>query len=96
MCCLFAIGAAFAPRLTLLFLWIFTPLINRAFGSFLWPLLGLIFLPFTTLMYVLVYSSFYGVYGLSWIWIALGFLLDVGSYSSGYASRNRTARTTGY
>ncbi len=54
--CLFAIGAAFFPRLALLFVWLFTPLVNRAFsGGILLPLLGIIFLPFTTLIYVLVY-----------------------------------------
>lgn len=48
MPCLFALFAAFAPRLALFFLWILTPLVSRGFGSFIVPLLGIIFLPFTT------------------------------------------------
>lgn len=91
MPCLFALAAAFAPRLTLLFLWLFTPLVTRAFASvFIVPLLGIIFLPFTTLMYVLAWTPAYGVTGFGWIWVILGLIIDIGSYgSSAYANRNR-------
>jgi hypothetical protein len=89
--CLFAMGAAFFPRLALLLVWLFTPLVNRAFHfTILWPLLGIIFLPFTTLMYVLVYNPAVGVIGWGWLWVILGFLLDISSYgSSAYSNRNR-------
>jgi hypothetical protein len=40
----------------MLFVWLFTPLVNRACTTVLWPLLGTIFLLFTTKMYVLVYN----------------------------------------
>ena len=89
--CLFALGAAFFPRLALLFLWLFTPLVNRAFHfTFIWPLLGLIFLPFTTLMYVFAYIPGVGLHGWGWFVVALGFLLDISSYGgSAYSNRNR-------
>ena len=89
--CLFALGAAFFPRLALLFVWLFTPLVNRAFHfTFIWPLLGIIFLPFTTLMYVLVYNPVVGLTGWGWLWVILGVILDISSYgSSSYANRNR-------
>ena len=46
MVCLFVLLVAFAPRVALFFLWLFTDLVSRAFGgAWLWPLLGLIFLP---------------------------------------------------
>jgi hypothetical protein len=42
-------------RLALLCLWLWTPLVGRAFhGGWLLPLLGLLFLPLTTLVYILV------------------------------------------
>ncbi len=91
MCCIFALLAVMFPRLALLFLWLFTPLVTRAFHSaFLIPLLGIIFLPFTTLMYVLVWVAPFGVVGLAWFWVVLGFLIDLGSYASGgYSNRRR-------
>lgn len=82
--CLFALGAASAPRLGLLFTWLFTPLVNRAFHSdFLVPFFGLLFLPFTTLMYVLLWQPGVGVAGWGWALIIVGFFIDISSYGSG-------------
>jgi len=90
MACIFALFASLAPRLALLFLWIFTPLVSRAFSFFLWPLLGLIFLPFTTMIYVLLYVPHIGVVGWNWLWIILAVFLDLAAYAwSGYSNRNR-------
>lgn len=89
--CLFALFAAAAPRLALLFVWLFTPLVSRAFQSVLViPLLGIIFLPFTTLMYVLSWSPVVGVTGWGWFFVIVGLLLDIGSYGgSAYGNRGR-------
>ena len=88
--CIFALAAASAPRLVLLFTWLFTPLVSRAFQSvFLIPLLGIVFLPFTTLMYVFAWIPG-GVTGWGWFFVIIGLLLDIGSYSgSAYGNRNR-------
>lgn len=89
--CFVALLALISARLALLFLWIFTNLVTRAFhDSFIVPLLGLIFLPWTTLMYVLVWTPAHGVYGFGWFLVVLGFLIDLGSYSSSaYSNRSR-------
>jgi hypothetical protein len=79
--CLLAIAAAFAPRVVLVVMWIVGPRVNAAFDSFIVPLLGLIFLPYTTIMWVLVWSPATGVQGWDWIWIALGVWLDVMKWS---------------
>ncbi len=90
MACLFALVAVMAPRLALLFLWLFTNLVTRAFSTFVIPLLGLIFLPFTTLVYVLVWTPPFGVTGWAWFWIVLALLVDIGAYSgSAYSNRSR-------
>jgi hypothetical protein len=84
--------AALFARLALLVLWVSTPLVNRTFhGGWLLPLLGIIFLPITTLVYVLVYYiSGSGVTGWGWLWVVLAFLLDLGAHSSSaYANRHR-------
>jgi hypothetical protein len=40
-------------------------------------LLGIIALPYTTVMYLLVWTPATGVYGWDWMWIGMGLLLDV-------------------
>jgi len=89
MGCLLVLFAAFAPRVTLVILWIATNLVDRAFSGFLIPLLGLIFLPFTTLFYVLAWSAG-GVHGLGWFFVAVGFVFDLGHlFGGGYVRRQR-------
>jgi hypothetical protein len=82
---------ALFARLALLVVWIVTPLVNRAFhGSWLLPLLGILFLPITTLAYVLVYDISGSVTGWGWLWVVLALLLDLGTHSSGaYTNRHR-------
>jgi hypothetical protein len=77
---------AFFPRLLFILLWVSTTLVDRAFSGFILPLLGMLFLPFTSLFYVLAYNPIAGgLTGASWIWVLLGFLIDLSSYSySGY------------
>jgi hypothetical protein len=51
-------------------------------------LLGLIFLPLTTVIYVLVIPG--GVGGFEWLLIIVGFVIDLSSYGSGaYGGRRR-------
>jgi hypothetical protein len=89
--CFVVLLSLISARLAVLFLWIFTNLVTRAFHhTFIFPLLGLIFLPWTTLMYVLVWTPAHGVYGAGWFFLTLGFLIDLGGYiSSGYRNRAR-------
>ena len=64
--CLFAILAGMFPRIAFAVYWIARPAsVNAAFDTFIFPLLGLIFLPFTTLMYVILCSPGVGVTGLA-------------------------------
>ena len=86
MCCLLLALFAFGPRLVLALEWIFGHRIQVVFSHWYWPLLGLIFLPWTTLMYTIVWTVG-GVHGASWIAVALGVFLDVLSYSSKAAQK---------
>ena len=83
------LGMAF-PRLVLLATWLFTSRVAVAFhhGLFL-PLLGLLFLPFTTLMFVLAYAPGSGVRGIGWLFVVLGFLVDLGSHGGGAKSAKK-------
>jgi hypothetical protein len=93
MCCLVLTAGFLGPRVALLAWWIFGERVDLAFDTWVWPLLGLIALPWTTLAYVLVWSPIVGVDGAEWIVVALGFLGDVLTYSSrAAASRYQSSR----
>ena len=94
MCCLFTTLLLLGPRAAILIWWLISPLrFNLAFGaSFIWPLLGFIFLPWTTLMYVIVAPL--GVVGFDWLWLGLALLVDLGSYGGGAFGNRR--RIPGY
>jgi hypothetical protein len=73
-------------------MWILTPWVDRATSGFIWPLLGLVFLPVTTLLYVILWNtSGYGVDGWEWILVGLGVFADLVSYGGGMYGR-RPAR----
>jgi hypothetical protein len=88
---------ALLARLALLIVWIATPLVGRAFhggiGGWLLPLLGILFLPVTTLTYVLVYALGNGVSGAAWWWVVLAVLFDIAMHgSAARADRHRVKR----
>ena len=86
---------ALFSRIALLVVWLTTPLVNRAFhGGWILPLLGILFLPITTLTYVLVSYISGSVTGWGWLWVVLAFLLDTAanSYPARSATRARKAR----
>ena len=85
--CLLAFTAAFAPRIVLIFAWIFSPKWNQVFDNWFLPLLGIIFLPYTTIMYLLAYSPGVGISGWDWMWIILGLILDFWKWSAIIQSR---------
>ena len=81
--CLLAWVAAFAPRLILILAWIFGNRWDVVWkGTWFWPLLGIIFAPYTTIMYVLAYTPGIGISGWDWMWIGLGVLLDIIKWSN--------------
>jgi hypothetical protein len=92
MGCLLVLLASFAPRVALALVWIFSNLVDRAFSGFVVPLLGLIFLPYTTLFYVLAWSPVGGVNGWGWFFVTSGVVFDIGHWAgSGYTGRQRYA-----
>ena len=77
-----------APRLVILFFWLFTPRVSMVFEGILIPLLGFIFIPFATTAYILVWNPTNGVSVGGWLLVVGGLLLDIGTYIiSGYLNR---------
>jgi len=90
MCCFFTALVFFGPRLGFLVYWLLAPTrVTVAFNNFNFPwlvgILGLIFAPWTALMYVLVYP----LNGWDWIWIGLAIGADIFSYVGGYHNRKQ-------
>ena len=89
MGCLFVLITMLSPRLGIIVLWAFTDYVSRAFDSWFWPLLGLIFLPWTTLLYVLVAAPAGGITFWGWFFVGLGVLLDVSAHVQAYTNRQQ-------
>jgi hypothetical protein len=52
-------------------------------------LLGIIFLPFATLIYVIVYTPGVGLIGFDWFWVILALLLDISHWTASYTQRDQ-------
>ena len=82
MCCFLLLFAALGPRFAIVAMWLFGNRVDAAFGSAIWPLLGLLFAPWTTLMYLLAWSPVGGVSGGEWLIVGLGVALDLATYAA--------------
>ena len=88
MCCVISLLVFIGPRIAGIG-WYFydTARWNAAFSSILWPIAGLLLVPWTTLAYVLMSPG--GVSGLQWLVVVFGLLIDIGAISGGGYSRQR-------
>ena len=94
MGCLFLILIGVSPRLGVIALWLFTPLVGDAFRGWILPVLGIIFLPWTTALYVVGYwigdaAAPWGILG-----IAIGLFLDVALHAGSATMGRRRYSTT--
>ena len=100
MCCLVTTLLLLGPRLAILVWWLMDSVrfklafstdvwpLHLPFPYWVWPLIGAIFVPWTTLAYLIVFPG--GVAGLDWLWLGLGLLVDLGShFGGGYRNRDR-------
>jgi hypothetical protein len=88
MGCLFLLLMLISPRLGIIVLWAFTNYVSKAFDTWIWPLLGLIFLPWTTLLYILVAAPVGNISFWGWLFVLLGLLMDVSGHLNSYTNRN--------
>jgi len=89
MPCLFLILVLAFPRLVLLVLFFFTDYLNHAYQNLLLPLIGLIFLPLTTLAYAWMINSHLPLEGVNLLILVLAVLLDLGGLGGGEYHRRR-------
>jgi hypothetical protein len=83
MCCFFIALFTLGPRFAFLVYWLIQPgMVSLAFDTYIVPILGLIFLPWTTLMVAIV-SGVNGVIGWDWLWVGLALACDIATYAYG-------------
>jgi hypothetical protein len=68
------------PRLVILGFVLFGDYLGRAYATTLWPLLGFVFLPLTTLAYAWAVNDLGGTEGRGLLAIVVAVLLDLGLF----------------
>ena len=89
MCCAIVAISFFGPRVALLVYWLLPAgraQFNLAFNSWIMPILGFIFLPWTALAWTF-FSGQNGISGVDWLWVGIGLVADIATYTSGAAKR---------
>jgi hypothetical protein len=84
--------ALLLPRLTLVFVYLFTTYLQQAYRTAIWPVLGFLFMPLTTLAYALAINANGSVSGIYFGITLVAALMDLSAMGSGAAGRRRRRR----
>jgi hypothetical protein len=77
------------PRIALVLMWIFSTYLQRAFhDELVLPVLGIIFLPVTTIVYAWELNSGMPTTGINLWWLLVAVIMDLGGLGGG-AHRSR-------
>ena len=91
MGCIAALAGLFFPRIVLIVVWLASDYLEAAYDSVLWPVLGFLFMPLTTLAYAFAWHQ--GVQGeiggIGIVAIVIAVLIDLGSWGGGASTRKR-------
>ena len=88
MPCLVGCLALAMPRFAIILVVIFSDYIGRAYQTAVWPIVGFLIMPLTTLAYAWAINSRGSVAGLQLVVVVLAVLIDLGLVG-GSASRRR-------
>ncbi|TVQ50820.1 MAG: hypothetical protein EA377_13845 [Phycisphaerales bacterium] len=93
MGCILALLALITPRVVIVLIFLFSGYLGSAYDTVLWPVLGFIFLPLTTLAYAFAINSNGSVDGIYLVLVVVAVLIDLGSFGgSGAATQTRSRR----
>ena len=90
----FVIGclALSAPRFAILLVVFFSNYIGRAYETTLWPFLGFLFMPLTTLAYAWAINSRGSVVGFHLVVVVVAVLIDLGLVGGSASKRYRAKK----
>lgn len=104
MCCISTLILVLLSRLGILWWWLTNPGAHDApfqswvlpggttLPGWLWTLLGAIFIPWTTLAYLLLYPG--GITGYEWAILVVALLVDLAGHGGSYRHRSRVIYRT--
>lgn len=78
MYCLVGCIGLVTPRLAIVLVVIFSDYIGRAYDTLMWPVLGFLFMPATTLAYAWAINSRGSVEGFQLVVVVIAVLIDLG------------------
>ena len=90
MGCIFAVLALAVPRVLMLFIFLLTDWFPRAFQTQVWPIIGFLFMPYTTLAYLAAMLN--NNHTVSGGWLALlivAVIVDVGHWGGAHKCRQK-------
>jgi hypothetical protein len=87
--CLGLLLSLISPRLFIAFLFFFTNYLDRAYGSFFWPLVGFFLMPWTVLAYAWAMNAHGSVTGIYLLAVIAAVIVDVSSHGGGGARFRR-------
>lgn len=96
MPCLLVLIGLLVPRVTLFFMWL-VGYTTTAFESYLWPLLGFFFMPYTTCAYAIGMNASGGFQGWSLLLLIVAIVFDIANHGGGsrvYRQRETQVRYT--
>jgi hypothetical protein len=87
MCCLLAVMGTLGPRVAFIIWWIAdTAFFHRVFDTAFWPIIGVVFAPWTTLFYTIAWwggTADGGLYFWGYVLVVIGILFDIASHGGG-------------
>ena len=86
MPCFLGCVAIFFPRIVIVLIWLFSDYLQHAYQTRLWPFLGFLFMPVTTLAYALAINAYGRLDGIYLVIFVVAVLVDLGLIGGGARS----------
>lgn len=89
MPCLLLLLILIFPRVVLVWMYLTSTYLQRAYHELLIPILGFIFLPLTTLVYAWLVNTHSPIEGINLLYIIVAVIIDLGGLGGGDYHRRR-------